>query len=210
MTDDRSFAKISRAVSVGMLGFTLSQGTLSYLPDSGPVVTLVKPASAEFRAAQKRTYFRFTPKLVDGMKYYASDLKTAIDKEDFNVVKKFFEIYVVKANDLGDKTDSYYQNHFTRPLTVLGGSFAERGVSPKQKLLAEQELVFETAMGELEGCIKDRKGEGFFAPDIKMPKGADRKKQAQKAYSDGKVALNEYVRIMNDGLMLELNKLNTI
>ena len=35
-------------------------------------------------------------------------------------------------------------------------------------------------------------------------------KKAQKAYSDGKVALNEYVRIMNDGLMLELNKLNTI
>ena len=27
------------------------------------------------------------------------------------------------------------------------------------------------------GCIKDRKGSGFFAPDIKMPTGAARKEQ---------------------------------
>jgi hypothetical protein len=33
------------------------------------------------------------------------------------------------------------------------------------------------------GCIKDRKGEGFFAADIKMPTGSARKKQAQDAFA---------------------------
>lgn len=32
-------------------------------------------------------------------------------------------------------------------------------------------------MKGLEGCVKDMKGEGFFAADIKMPTGSDRKKQ---------------------------------
>ena len=32
-------------------------------------------------------------------------------------------------------------------------------------------------MKSLEGCVKDMKGEGFFAADIKMPTGADKKKQ---------------------------------
>ena len=32
-------------------------------------------------------------------------------------------------------------------------------------------------MKGLEGCVKDMKGEGFFAADIKMPTGNDRKKQ---------------------------------
>jgi hypothetical protein len=208
---DRSFAKVSRAVSVGVLGFALSQGSISYLPDSSPVVSFVKPAVAEFRAAQKRTYFRFAPKFVEGMKFYGTDLKAGLDKDNYDAVTKLFDVYVTKVNpDLGDKTDTYFNNHFTRPMTVLSGSFAERGVSPKQRLLLEKEKAFEAAMSELEGCIKDRRGEGFFAPDIKMPKGAERTKQAQKAYDAGKLALNEYVEAMNDGLMLELNKLNKI
>lgn len=34
-------------------------------------------------------------------------------------------------------------------------------------------------MKGLEGCVKNMKGEGFFAADIKMPTGADRKKQVR-------------------------------
>ena len=34
-------------------------------------------------------------------------------------------------------------------------------------------------MKGLEGCIKNMKGEGFFAADIKMPTGAARKAQVK-------------------------------
>ena len=37
-------------------------------------------------------------------------------------------------------------------------------------------------MKSLEGCVKDMKGEGFFAADIKMPTGADKKKQVRLYY----------------------------
>lgn len=65
-------------------------------------------------------------------------------------------------------------------------------------------------MTDLEGSTRDLKGKGFFAPDIKMPVGEARKKQAQESWEKGKKALNEYITIANTGLMLELNKIDTI
>ena len=175
---------------------------------------LIRSANADVRAQQKRTYFRFVPKLVSGMAFYQTDVKAAIDKEDYAVISKFFEVFVTKYNaddkSQVDATDTYVNQNIIRPMIVFSGSFAERGSSPKTKALKEQEQAFEKAMGELEGCVKDRKGEGFFAADIKMPTGAARKKQAQEAYASGKKALNAYVKLANAGLMLELNKLPEI
>ena len=51
------------------------------------------------------------------------------------------------------------------------------------------------------GCVRPLKGEGFFAADIPVPKGAERKKQAIEAYKAGKIALNNYVKTVNLGLM---------
>jgi len=47
-------------------------------------------------------------------------------------------------------------------------------------------MIFEVAMKSLENCVKDVKGEGFFAADIKMPTGAAKKKQGQEAWKAGK------------------------
>ena len=138
-------------------------------------------------------------------------MKSAIEKDDWAVVEKFFEEYVSKYNPNDktqvDQTDSYINNYLLRPMKVLSGSFAERGTSPKQKVLAEKELDFEKAMTRLEGdekttshlfllyftflvvtgltkhkkisagCTKDMPGEGFFAATIKMPTGKERTKQ---------------------------------
>jgi hypothetical protein len=109
-----------------------------------------------------------------------------------------------------DATDSYVNLNFYRPMVVFAGSFAEKGQSPKQRALMEYKDKFTAAMGELEGCVKDRKGEGFFAADIKMPTGEARTEQAKKAWAAGKEALNGYIATANDGLMLELNKIDTI
>jgi hypothetical protein len=68
--------------------------------------------------------------------------------------------------------------------------------------------LFTAAMSDLEGCVKDRP-DGFFAVK-KAPEGAERKKQALDAYNRGRDALNEYIRIVNDGLMREVNKIETM
>jgi hypothetical protein len=73
-------------------------------------------------------------------------------------------------------------------------------------------------------------GEGFFAAPVKMPTGKQRTEQVGMgmdklplrrlvlivslqgltAWKQGKEALNTYIGILNDGLMLELNQLKTI
>eukprot|EP00600_Ochromonadales_sp_CCMP1393_P009591 CAMPEP_0174975654 /NCGR_PEP_ID=MMETSP0004_2-20121128/12567_1 /TAXON_ID=420556 /ORGANISM="Ochromonas sp., Strain CCMP1393" /LENGTH=229 /DNA_ID=CAMNT_0016226537 /DNA_START=58 /DNA_END=747 /DNA_ORIENTATION=- len=202
--------RFSKAVGVGLLSFTLSQGIVN---NDLSFHSAIPPAVADVRAQQKRTYFRFAPKLVEGTAFYKNDLKQAIDKKDYAVVSKFFEEYVTKVNkqDPGQvDTDTYVNQHFFRPMTLLSGTFAERGTSSKTRLLQEQQENFATAMKSLEGCTKNMKGEGFFAPDIKMPTGGARDKQANEAWKAGKEALNAYLGIFNDGLMLELNKLETI
>jgi hypothetical protein len=201
------------AVAVGLMYTTPVPSVL--LPSDSPLASiLVQPANADVRAQQKRTYFRFVPKLNEGTAFFKNDLKQAIDKEDWKVVEKAFEEYVSKYNKYDpnqvDATDSYVNVHFYRPMTLFAGSFAERGSSPKTKAMMEQEALFEEAMGTLEGCIKDRKGNGFFAADIKMPTGAAKKTQALESYAKAKAALNEYITIGNSGLMLELNKIETI
>eukprot|EP01036_Dinobryon_divergens_P025509 gene25509-34062_t len=202
----------TKTVAVGFISIGLSNvGDINLIPTS---FSILQPAVADVRAQQKRTYFRFAPKLSTGTAFYGSDLKSAIEKDDWDVVAKFFEEYVSKYNPNDksqvDQTDSYVNNYILRPMKVLSGSFAERGTSPKQKALADKEVDFEKAMTRLEGCTKDMPGEGFFAATIKMPTGNERTKQGLEAWNDGKVAINSYIEIFNDGLMLELNKLKPI
>ena len=92
-------------------------------------------------------------------------------------------------------------------MVVFSGSFAERGSSEKQRALLAQEAAFEAAMQSLDAAVNDKKG-GFFGGEVKAPTGAERKKLATQAYADGKTALNEYIRIANEGLMRELNKID--
>jgi len=144
-------------------------------------INFIEPAHADFRAQQKRTYFRFIPKFETGLKYYATDLKKAIDDEKFDVIKTFFEEFIVKVNPNDpnqiDLKDTYVNEKFYRPMVLFSGTFAERGTSTKQRLLLEQKDIFETAMGDLEGCVKDRREGGLFGKEIKMPTGSARKTQ---------------------------------
>jgi hypothetical protein len=200
--------------TIGCVAISTSIFTSSYV--SQPFeqhVELFSPpvAQADFRAAQKRTYFRFTPKLITGRDFYRTELKAAVEREDWAAVSKFFEKYVSKVNkndpNQVDARDSYVNNNLYRPMKVLAGSFAERGTSDKQKSLLEQEEAFETAMARLEGCVKDMKGDGFFAGTIKMPTGQERSQQGIEAWAQGVAALDAYFSTVNSGLMLELNKL---
>lgn len=200
-----------------IVGKKVISSIMSLLLISSPIVLnpsntiITNVANADVRAQQKRTYFRFVPKLITGLNFYKNDLKAAVDKEDWATISKIFEVYVSKynANDPNqvDATDTYVNVQLFRPMTVFAGSFAEKGSSPKQKQLMEQEVLFETAMKKLEGCASKTPGSGFFASDVPASKD---KKVARQAYEDGKNALNEYIKVVNTGLMLELNKIDTI
>lgn len=136
------------------------------LSSSSPV-QLVAPAHADFRAAQKRTYFRYTPKFLEGGEFLKSAADAAVDKEDWAAVKKLFEVYPTKMNgsqkDQVDTTDTYVNSHFYRPMTLLAGSFAERGSSEKQRALMDQEVAVKASLDSLSASVLERRGEGLFA-----------------------------------------------
>lgn len=169
----------SRAIATVLVGACINT-PVDFSPNPLSHSPLIQAAHADFRAAQKRTYFRMAPKIITGRDFYKGELKQAIDKEDWKVVEKAFEVYVAKYNPNDpsqiDQTDRYVDKYFLRPMTVFAGSFAERGTSPKTKSMMEQVELFRAALNDLEGCVKDRQ-EGFFSPVIKAPQGAARKKQ---------------------------------
>ena len=53
--------------------------------------------------------------------------------------------------------DSYINVNLYRPMTVFSGSFAERGSSPKQKALMDQEVAFEKVGSPKIDLISGRK-----------------------------------------------------
>ena len=56
---------------------------------------------------------------------------SSIEKGDWPVIEKVFESYVTKYNPNDksqvDSTDTFLNTKYVRPMTVLAGSFAERG-----------------------------------------------------------------------------------
>ena len=108
----------------------------------GPLAELVVPsANADFRAAQKRTYFRYIPRFTEGLNYF-KDLKPALEREDYAAAEKMFDVYVTRYNPNDpkqvDATDFYAAYHFYKPMNVMSGTFAEKGTSEKQRELQEK------------------------------------------------------------------------
>lgn len=89
--DDVIRSKFVKAVSIAVVANAIVLSPMN-------VFTPVQSAHADVRAQQKRTYFRFVPKLIIGRDFYKTQIKDAIDKEDWPVVTKFFEEFVSKYN----------------------------------------------------------------------------------------------------------------
>ena len=89
--DDVVRSKFVKAVSIAVVANALVLSPMN-------VFTPVQSAHADVRAQQKRTYFRFVPKLIIGRDFYKTQIKDAIDKEDWPVIAKFFEEFVSKYN----------------------------------------------------------------------------------------------------------------
>lgn len=147
----------SRWVQNALTGTIIASSLLGmeYLPIAAVPWAPVAAVHASARPAQKNTFFRFSPKFIEGRDYYRTELKTAIDREDWQVVGKFFEVYVSRYNknfpDQVDAYDSYVNKQLYRPMKVIATSFSDRSVSPMETKLMEQITAFEKAMAKLEG-----------------------------------------------------------
>ena len=88
---DAMQSKFAKAVTIAVVTNALVLSPMN-------VFTPVQSAHADVRAQQKRTYFRFVPKLIIGRDFYKVQIKDAIEKDDWPVITKFFEEFVSKYN----------------------------------------------------------------------------------------------------------------
>ena len=88
---DAMQSKLTKAVTAAIVANAIVLSPLN-------VFAPIQSANADVRAQQKRTYFRFVPKLIIGRDFYKLQVKDAIDKEDWPVIKTFFAEFVSKYN----------------------------------------------------------------------------------------------------------------
>lgn len=76
-SSDNAFVKmIARCTGVGIIALSLSD--LSFLQEPFSMVSVVQPAYADVRAQQKRTYFRFSPKVIYAGSFQSDSIITYI------------------------------------------------------------------------------------------------------------------------------------
>eukprot|EP00188_Purpureofilum_apyrenoidigerum_P003001 Plantae.Rhodophyta-Purpureofilum_apyrenoidigerum.ctg30468.p1 GENE.Plantae.Rhodophyta-Purpureofilum_apyrenoidigerum.ctg30468~~Plantae.Rhodophyta-Purpureofilum_apyrenoidigerum.ctg30468.p1 ORF type:complete len:259 (-),score=46.80 Plantae.Rhodophyta-Purpureofilum_apyrenoidigerum.ctg30468:115-798(-) len=163
-----------------------------------PMIPRKADANVNLMAA-KRSYFRYVPRIEEGVNFYVETLLPAVNDQDWESLSDVYKKTSVAkegsekaANDIDPKSTILERLLFV-PMKTWSNSFAEKGTSPKSRALLTKEEVFEKAMNKLEKASKGKDANG-----------------AKVAWEQGKAALNEYIDIANNGLSRELRKLSAI
>lgn len=135
---------IGKVCAIVALPLSLTFSDFGTLFDNSHVLT-IKAANADVRAQQKRTYFRFVPKLKTGLTFYATELKEAVDNEDYKKISSIFDEFVYKQHKTDselDQMETYVNLNFFRPMKVFAGTFAERGIVFEILIIISLKLSF--------------------------------------------------------------------
>jgi len=199
--------ELSQSIQRGVLGAVVAPA----------IVTLAgaAPALATDRPAFKAMYFRYTPRIESGTRWFAVELGSAVDSGDWAKVTKYFDQTLDNPKKKErSSSSSTYERDFARPMNLLAGSFAEKGVGAKKDSMLAALSEFGVAMNKLEGAARGFSGKksggflGFFAkeePDVL--KGRPQGAVAKEAYAEAKKALLKYIDLTNDSLDFDLKKL---
>uniref|UniRef100_A0A7S2ZQP9 Uncharacterized protein n=1 Tax=Rhodosorus marinus TaxID=101924 RepID=A0A7S2ZQP9_9RHOD len=161
---------------------------------------LPKEASANVNLmAAKRSYFRYVPRIEEGINYYMLALSPAVNAGDWGKVSQAFVKTSVaregseKAlNDIDPKT-TILEREFFVPMRTWSNSFAEKGTSPKSRAMLVKVDAFEKEMDKLKKATKNQN-----------------QADASASWELGRTVLNEYIDIANKGLSRELRKLENL
>jgi hypothetical protein len=189
-------------------------------------VSLIRaePAAARGRATLEKSFERYAPRVRAGGKFYATELRTLVGKNDWVGIKNALQEPperkkedLVKA-DAGVAARAKQAGGFSdaRVLVaadLLAGSFSDNSIAPKTKkmqaavadlreIVKEMQKVSRQALGEEKG--------GLFGLGAKKPNEAELSKKMKELYVKGGNAWNEYVLAANDELALQFERFEYI
>lgn len=189
----------------------------------GTVLVSSQPAYARGRATLEQSYDRYTPRILDGGKFYKSELYGAVAKGDWKGIlaataeppKKSKEDRTLQDGGVAKRAAQAGGFSNARVLTAMdlyAGTFSDSSISPKTKTMkAEVENLRQVVDGMNKAAKialgEESAGGGLFGIGGKKPSSSELAKEVQALYVKGGNAYNAYIFAANDGLPVQLNKL---
>lgn len=170
------------------------------------------------RQSLKKSYFRYVPRIKEGMSWYAGELKELVDKEDFNTILAKYFIKTKTAKDdslrpaLYQSTSNKVERELIAPMKIWATTFAEKGTNPKVRAMLEQVRVLEGAMSSLEGVARTALIDDTAQVGRSRGRGIQTistTENVHASYDTGVAAIKEYLAVANKGLTREVNQVSS-
>ena len=190
---------------------------------SAAIINPLQPAYARGRATLEAAYDRYSPRIVDGGKFYKGQLFGAISKGDWKFIesataeppKKSKEDRALPDGGTAKRAalaGSFSDSRVLAAMDLFAATFSESSISPKTKAMKEEvEKLREVVLGLNKAARialgEEKSGGGLFGIGGKAPSQGELTKEVKELYLKGGNAFNQYIFIANDGLPVQLAKL---
>mmetsp|Transcript_11411 Transcript_11411/g.18938 ORF Transcript_11411/g.18938 Transcript_11411/m.18938 type:complete len:244 (-) Transcript_11411:61-792(-) len=207
-------AEESRSEFMSKIGLIAGASVLANFP---------MPAEARGRATLEGSYERYTPRIVTGGQFFATDLRKLIEKNDWAGLKAATSDPPKKSKADRAKIDGGIAERASQAggfsdarvlvaADLLAGSFSDNSITSKTKKMQEQvvalrEVVSGINQAALVALGEESAGGGVFGFGGKKPSQAELAQTIRALYAKGGTAYNQYIFDANDELPLSLKKL---
>jgi hypothetical protein len=190
---------------------------------AGAILVNSQPAYARGRATLEQAYDRYTPRIIEGGKFYKNDLYGAIAKGDWKGLeaatqeppKKSKEDRTLQDGGVAKRAaqaGGFSNARVLAAMELYAGTFSDSSITQKTKTMkAEVETLKEVVEGMNKAAKialgEESAGGGLFGIGGKKLSKQELSKQVQELYIKGGNAYNAYIFAANDGLPIQLNKL---
>eukprot|EP00558_Chaetoceros_sp_UNC1202_P002735 CAMPEP_0197247332 /NCGR_PEP_ID=MMETSP1429-20130617/28805_1 /TAXON_ID=49237 /ORGANISM="Chaetoceros sp., Strain UNC1202" /LENGTH=252 /DNA_ID=CAMNT_0042708219 /DNA_START=76 /DNA_END=834 /DNA_ORIENTATION=+ len=217
------YAKTDEGSFISRQGFM--SGSVATIVGIGSVALLppLESAEARGRATLELQYDRYYPRLETGGKFYANDLKVAIERSDWAAIKaatsdppKRSKADKAKVDggvaERASQAGGFSNARVVAAADLWAASFSDNSISPKTKKMKEQTAILAEVVEGMNTAAKLALGEekasgGFLGFGAKAPSQAELAKEVRELYMKGGNAYNQYVFLSNDELPIQLKRL---
>ena len=190
---------------------------------SAATVLTPSPSFARGRATLEAAYDRYTPRIVAGEKFYSTDFKKMIEKNDFKAIISATSDPPKKTKADRAKVDGGVAERAAqaggfsdaRVLTaadLYAGAFSDNSISPKTKAMRKSVDKMREAVAGINAAAREASGEesgggGLFGLGGKKASPKELAVAIRKLYLEGGQAFNQYIFDANEELPVQLKKL---
>jgi hypothetical protein len=214
--DNPHVAKVveeSRDHFISKMGLLAGATVLSSMP---------MPAMARGRATLDQTYDRYTPRIIAGGKFYASDLRQMVEKNDWAGLKAATTDPPKKTKADRSKPDGGVADRAAQAggfsdarvlvaADLFAAAFSDSSISERTRKMQGEVAILREVVQNINAAAREALGEdtggGLFGLGAKKSSQAELAKRVRESYVEGGNAYNRFIFEANTELPLSLAKL---